>query len=310
MVSLANVPLNPLNLVRDVVGSNLEAAFTVDRMPMEQYTDPPGDPGLFGPDSVTWRVHAHASGIVGGFSSLMLQALHPLAMAGVSDHSDFRRRPLARLGRTASFVSGTTYGSTEVAEAMIRVVNRMHTHVTGIAPDGRPYAARDPELIRWVHVAEMGSILRAHRRYHPRPARGADLDRYFEETAVVAEKLGGTDIPRSRAEVQAYLRAVRPELVAGEQAMDALAFIMTPIGDDPVARMVSQTLIQGSLDLMPAWARAMYGIRRPPGFDATVVRPAVWALLNSLAVALGEPLGVSQARARVAAGSPATLRAV
>jgi uncharacterized protein (DUF2236 family) len=240
----------------------------------------------------------------------MLQALHPLAMAGVSDHSDFRRRPLARLGRTASFVSGTTYGSTELAEAMIRVVNRMHSNVTGIAPDGRPYAARDPELIRWVHVAEMGSILRAHRRYHPRPARGAELDQYFAETAVVAEKLGGTDIPRSRAEVTAYLRAVRPELIAGDQAMDALAFIMNPIGDDPVAQAVSHTLIQGSLDLMPAWARTMYGIRRPPGFDAMVVRPAVWVLLNTLSAALGEPVGVVQARERAAAAPTSALRAV
>lgn len=303
-MSLARLPLNPLDIVRDAIGSNIQAAFSADRMPQEQYTDPPGDPGLFGPDSVTWRVHAHASGIVGGFSSLMMQALHPLAMAGVAEHSDFRRRPLVRLSRTASFVAGTTYGSTEVAEALIAVVNRIHIHVKGIAPDGRPYSALDPDLIRWVHVAEMGSIMRANQRYNPRPLRGGECDRYFDETAIVAEKLGGTNIPRSRAEVQAYMRAIRPELVAGDQAMETMAFLMTPIGADPVSKAVSQTLIQGALDLLPAWAREMYGIRRPPGFDAFAVRPAVWGLINTLAVVLGEPPAVAEARARAAIVPP------
>ncbi len=301
MVSLMVLPRNPLDVLRDRVAGNVAAAFSADRMAMEQYTDPPGDPGLFGPDSVTWKVHAHASGIVGGFSSLMLQALHPLAMAGVAEHSDYRRRPLVRLSRTASFVAGTTYASTQVAEAMIRLVNRMHAHVHGVAPDGRPYSALDPDLIRWVHVAEMVSILNAHRRYHPNPVRGADLDRYFAETAVVAEKLGGSDIPRSRAEVRGYLRDIRPELTAGDQAIEALVFLMTPIGRDATSRMVSQTLIQGALDLLPGWARAKYGIRRPPGMDATVVRPATWALVNTLALTLGEPVAVAQARARAMA---------
>lgn len=301
MASLVKLPLNPLDLARSAIGSNIQAAFSADRMAHEQYTDPPGDPGFFGPDSVTWRVHAHASGIVGGFSSLMMQALHPLAMAGVAEHSDYRRRPLVRLSRTASFVAGTTYGSTEAAQALIDTVNRIHVHVRGIAPDGRPYSALDPDLIRWVHVAEMGSILRANRRYNPRPLRGDECDRYFDETAIVAEKLGGTDIPRSRAEVKAYMREIRSELVAGDQAMETIAFLMTPIGPDPLSRAASSTLIQGALDLLPAWAREMYGIHRLPGFDAFTVRPAVWGLVNALAALLGEPPAVAQARARAAA---------
>ena len=226
IVGTAPDPLAPL---RRAVAGNMQAAFTVDRFPQEQYTDPPGDAGLFGPDSVTWRVHGHPSAIIGGFSSLMLQALHPLVMAGVAEHSTYKEDPLGRLGRTASFVGGTTYGSTEVAEAMIATVKAVHRHVRGIAPDGRPYVATDPELVTWVHVAEMGSILWAHRRYH-RPVRGTDLDRYFEETAVVAEKLGGTGIPRSRAEVRDYFHDIRGELVADTQAIEALAFIMQPMG--------------------------------------------------------------------------------
>src|SRR5215831_18847783 len=125
-----------------------------------------GDAGLFGPDSVTWRVHADLSSmLVGGVSALLLQALHPLALQGVLDHSRFREDPLGRLRRTAAFIAGTTYGSTATAHALIDRVRRVHETVVGTTPGGRPYAADDPHLLTWVHVAEVTSFLRAHRRY-------------------------------------------------------------------------------------------------------------------------------------------------
>jgi uncharacterized protein (DUF2236 family) len=222
-------------------------------------------------------------------------------MAGVAEHSNYREDPLGRLGRTASFVGGTTFGSSEVAEAMIATVTAVHRHVKGIAPDGRPYAATDPDLVTWVHVAEMGSILWAHRRYHPRPIRGADLDRYYAETAVVAEKLGATRIPGSRRDVRQYFRDIRGDLVAGTQAIEALAFVMQPMGTDAVAWAVSNLVIQASLDLLPGWARGLYGIRRPPGFDAAVIRPAAFAFINSLDALAGPSQVLEQARARAAA---------
>ena len=189
----------PLVDMRRVVGRSLESAFNADRFPSEQYDDPPGDAGLFGPDSVAWTVHADISMLVGGISALMLQALHPLAAAGVVEHSRYRTEPMRRLSRTASFVAATTFGSTQVAEGVIAEVRAVHRRVEGIAPDGRFYSAQDPELLRWVHVAEVSSFLRAHRRYHPFPLRGPDLDRYFAETAIVAEKLGATDVPHAAA---------------------------------------------------------------------------------------------------------------
>jgi uncharacterized protein (DUF2236 family) len=299
------LPIDVLAPIRKVVASNLEAAFTADRFPEEQYTDPPGDPGLFGPGSVTWKVHEHPSAMIGGFSSLMLQSLHPLAMAGVAEHSDYKSDPFGRLSRTASFVAGTTYASTEVAESMIATVRRVHRYVKGIAPDGRPYAATQPDLLCWVHVAEMTSILNAHRRYHPFPVRGADLDRYFDETAIVAEKLGGRDIPHSRAQVRRYLRDVRSELVCGEQAREAMVFLMDPIGNDPISRGISVLLMQAAVDLMPAWAQCLHGIRRPPGFDALTVRPAAFAFIATLDAVGGTPIARTQAAARAAA-RPAT----
>lgn len=298
------LPIDLLAPLRKVVASNLEAAFTADRFPQEQYTDPPGDAGLFGPDSVTWKVHGHPSAMIGGFSSLMLQSLHPLAMAGVAEHSDYKDDPLGRLSRTASFVAGTTYGSTEVAEAMIATVNAVHRFVKGIAPDGRPYSATQPDLIRWVHVAEMTSILNSHRRYHPFPIRGTNLDRYFDETAIVAEKLGGTGIPHSRAEVRQYFRDVRPELECGDQAREAMIFLMNPIGNDPISRGISTLLMQAALDLMPTWAQRLHGIRRPPGFDAVTVRPAAFAFIATLDAVGGTPIARTQAEAR-AASKPA-----
>ncbi len=133
------LPIDPLAPVRHAVASNLQAAFNADTLPGIQFTDPAGDPGLFGPDSVTWKVHSHPSGIIGGLSSLMFQSLHPLAMAGVAEHSDYREDPFGRLSRTASFVGATTFASTEVADAIIAHVNHVHTFIHGIAPDGRAY---------------------------------------------------------------------------------------------------------------------------------------------------------------------------
>lgn len=297
--------LDPLAPARKLLASNLSAAFGADTLPGIQYTDPPGDPGLFGPDSVTWKVHGHPSGIIGGFSSLMLQSLHPLPMAGVAEHSDYRENPFGRLSRTASFVAATTYGSTEVAESVIAHVNHVHTYIHGTAPDGRHYSALDPELLRWVHVAEMVSILNAHRRYHPFPIRGGDLDRYFEETAVVVSKMGGIDIPQSRDEVRSYLRDVRGDLECGAQAKEAMAFLMTPIGDDPVSKGVSTLLIQAAVDLLPGWAQSMHGIHRLPGFDALTVRPATFSLVQALAVLVGPSPVQAAARARALATNSA-----
>ncbi|NNG61865.1 DUF2236 domain-containing protein, partial [Pseudomonas fragi] len=138
---------------------------------------PPGDPGLFGPASISWQVHGDfTSMLIGGISALMLQALHPLALAGVWDHSNFRQDMLGRLRRTGQFISGTTFGSTRDANWLIEKVRTIHLQVTGTGLDGRPYAASDPELLTWVHVAEVSNFLAAHIRYRNPHLSGADQD--------------------------------------------------------------------------------------------------------------------------------------
>ena len=290
--------------IRGLLMSPIRTALDSSRFPQEQYTDPPGDPGLFGPDSVAWKVHGDPLMLVGGVGALMLQTLHPLAMAGVAEHSDYRERPYGRLSRVASFVAATTYGSTEVATSVVETVKAVHERVVGVAPDGRPYRAGDPDLLTWVHVAEMSSFLEAHVRYSPLPIRGADRDRYYAEVAVIAEMLGATGIPRSRAEVDAYFERMRPELVAGEQALEAIRWIRNPTLGSPPERAAYQVLVNAAADLMPSWARGMLGIRRIMPIAVGVVRPATWVALRALKLVGGTPVPIRQARARCEAVTP------
>jgi uncharacterized protein (DUF2236 family) len=306
MVSLPTLGTLPLigRPLRNQLMAPVARSFAADRLPFEQYTDPPGDPGLFGPGSVTWRVHADPSMLVGGLAALMLQTLHPLAIAGVEEHSNYRDDPLGRLSRTGSFVTGTTFGSTEAAERLIKLVRGIHRKVHGTAPDGRPYSADDPHLVTWVHVTEVSSFLRAHQRFTPFPVRGDQADRYFHETAVIAERLGGEGIPRSRLAVRAYFRHIRPDLEAGEQALGAIEFLAKPMrgrGANPVMTAAHQVVIQAAIGLLPPWARDMLGLPKPGLVGQAIVLPAAHLLLGGLRFAGGEPLALIEARRRCAA---------
>jgi uncharacterized protein (DUF2236 family) len=306
MVSLPTLGTLPLigDALRTQVMAPVARSLASDRLPFEQYTDPPGDPGLFGPGSATWRVHADPSMLIGGLAALMLQALHPLAIAGVEEHSSYRDDPLGRLSRTGSFVTGTTYGSTEAAERLIKLVKGIHRTVRGTAPDGRPYSADDPDLITWVHVTEVASFLRAHQRFTPFPVRGDQADRYLHEMATIAERLGAEWVPQTRVAMRAYLRAVRPQLEAGDQALEATRFLTRPMagrGVSPLVTGAHRVVIQAAIGLVPSWARAMLGLPQPTLATHAVVMPATHLLLGGLRFAGGEPLALVQARQRCAA---------
>lgn len=245
----------------------------------------PEDPGLFGPDSVAWRVHADVSMFIGGLRALLLQTLHPLAMAGVAEHSDYRRDPWGRLRRTAQFVGTTTYGTTEEAERAIRRVRAVHRRVEGVAPDGRRYAATDPHLVAWVHVTEVDSFLRAKQRYGTERLDRAEADRYVAEMATVAARLGSERVPETVADLDAWLRDVRPELVAGRQARDAVRFLLFP-PVSLVARSPYGVIAAAAVGLLPTWARRQLWLPSPPLADPLVVRPTARALMAGLEWAL------------------------
>ncbi|RPD88118.1 oxygenase MpaB family protein [Luteimonas sp. 100069] len=224
------------------------------------YDRPPGDPGLFGPDTVTWRVHADFPGMLaGGLGALLLQALHPRALAGVWDHSDFRADLVGRLRRTTAFVAGTTYAGTAESQRLIARVASIHTHVRGTTADGIAYAADDPDLLTWVHVSEAYAFLQGFRAYAGMSLPPGAEDRYYQESSRVAEALGARDVPRSAAAVTAYFAKVRPELRFDDRSrevLDVLRRVRLPV---PGATVSREVFLGAGAALLPGWARALLG---------------------------------------------------
>ena len=266
------------------------------------YDRPPGDPGLFGPQSVCWRVHSDfTSMLCGGIGALMLQMLHPLALAGVWDHSSFRDDMLGRLRRTSQFIAATTFASTVDAERLIERVRRIHDEVVGVAPDGRPYAANDPALLTWVHVAEVSRFLAAHLRYRNPDLSLADQDRYYAEVARVAEALGARDVPRCRDEVADYLDAMRPCLCYDARTAEVFRLLLHAEAPHPMLRPVVAMTMRAGIDLLPVWAAEMAG-RDMPSWQRRSVRAGVRRLVPVLRWSVRN--GASQrARRRVAAAT-------
>lgn len=222
------------------------------------YDAPLGDAGLFGPASAVWKVHADfPSMMAGGLAALMLQALHPLALAGVWQHSDFRNDMLGRLRRTVSFVGRTTYAPTVPARDAIARVRRIHDRVHGTAPDGRPYDANDPHLLTWVHCAEAWCFLQAYQRYCQRIPPTAQ-DRYLDEFRVIAERLGAEKVPASRAALAAFFDQVQPELACDAHTraiMDILGRLRLPI---PLPGLSRNLFLGAAAALLPPWALQLY----------------------------------------------------
>jgi uncharacterized protein (DUF2236 family) len=261
----------------------------------------PADDGFFGPASVTWRVSADLSSIVAGLRALLVQALHPLAMAGVDQHSDWRRDPVGRLAATSSYLATVSFGDRAAAERAAARVRRIHEHVRGTDPvTGRPYAAGDPALLLWVHAALVESTVVACQLFGT-PLTPADGDRYVAEMAVAAELVGVPPplVPASLDGLRRYLSSVRPELRCTPAAADAAAFLLDPPGLDEDIAEIWQDIRDGAVAATPEWARHMYGFRTPGALTParrTEIRQALGVLD---AVYLGEP-GVLEARQRLA----------
>src|SRR5215203_4724635 len=183
-------------------------------------------PRWFAEDRPIRRVHADASMFVGGIRALLLQSLHPLAMAGVAGHSGYRSDPWGRLQRTSAYLARTTFGTEDDAAAAVAMVRGIHERVRGRAPDGRPYAASDPHLLAWVHAAEADSFLAAYRRYGSSQLTAAEQDEYVAQSGSIAERLGVVGPPRTVAELAATLDAYRPELAGSTAAHDAARFLL------------------------------------------------------------------------------------
>jgi uncharacterized protein (DUF2236 family) len=242
--------------------------------------------GYLGPDSVAWKVVGHPVSLVGGLRALIVQSLHPLAMAGVAQHSDYRNRSLDRLRRTAYYVTATTFGDRATADAAAAHVRRVHRRIRGIDPvTGRAYSADDPETQLWVHCVEWHSFLAAYRAYGGRVG-AEEQDRYHAEGARVAPLVGLPEamVPRTVAAQREYFDSVRPQLVVSEQAREAIDFVLRP----PLTRdllpfqIPIRLLARAALAIVPRELRRMAGVDQPRALDAmtvAAVRPAA-ALLT------------------------------
>lgn len=286
--------------LRRGIGETVAQATAGGGGPKISYSRPRGDPGLFGPESVCWRVHGDTTAMfVGGFCALILQALEPRTLAGVFDHSNFRNDPYGRLRRTSTFVMGTTYAGRADAEALITRVLGMHSKVRGAAPDGRPYSALDSELLTWVHVCEMYSYLRAYRRYVNPKLPIVDQDRYYDEVAIVADRLGAKNVPRSRAAVSRYFQHMRPLLVCDARTRDILRFLRTAPPPNPASTPFARLLFQASVELLPAWAQQMTGYAKSAWLRSARVRPSVQSLAPLLRWGMRDINVPARARARM-----------
>src|SRR3954468_4404671 len=223
------------------------------------------DDGLFGPGSVTWKVHSSPVMLIGGLRALMIQALHPLAMAGVIPHSDFRARPLQRLRTTVEYVATTTFGDTATAEAAGAHVRRVHTFVNGTDPvTGRRYSAEDPETLLWVHCAETHSFLAAYRAYGG-TLTPAEQDAYLAESARAAALVGipPGDVPPTVADMRDYFAGMLPSLCVSMAAREAIRFVARP----PATRELLPLLPALRLSATAAVTITPRHLRRMAGID-------------------------------------------
>jgi uncharacterized protein (DUF2236 family) len=287
--AVAGVPLRLVGGLaapaRGDMARSVRRAIGIREQPPSISTDP--HESYLPPDGMARLVHADLpSMLIGGVSALLLQMLHPLAMAGVAEHSNYAEDPLGRLSRTAAFVAATTFGTTEQAEAAIAQVDRVHRRVKGTAPDGRPYSAADPELVTFIHVAEVSSFLASSQRYGPRPLRPAECDRYYDEVAPVALALGAEWAPRSVDEVESYLLRVRPELHAGPQARAARDWLVHGVARRPAERAVYTLVLGAAIGTLPGWARRELGLSLAGPLDLLIDTAAVAPLTRGLSAAV------------------------
>ena len=289
--------------------SSLDILEPLARALTRSVAEPPADDGLFGPRSVVWRVHRDRSFALAGIRSLMVQALHPLAMAGVAQHSNWQQDPIGRVAATSGYILTVTYGDTAAAEQAGSRVRSIHRHVNGTDTlTGLDYRAADPALLLWIHAAMVDSIVHIVQRYG-RTLDAADADRYVAEMVRFAELVGvpADEVPASLAALQDYIESVEP-LRATPAALDAIAVILDPPGLGEDMRELWHDIGQVAIGTLPGWARSMYGYEKPD--PALMEREQVRQLIGALDLGFEALPGVMEARERIelrmrAAGKPA-----
>jgi uncharacterized protein (DUF2236 family) len=287
-----------LGIVNRVSSSRLEMMAPLAGAYARSVAQRPADTGLFGPGSLVWRVHRDRSFPLAAVRSLMIQALHPLAMAGVAQHSDWKRDPFGRMAATGGYILTVTYGDRAAAHAAAARVRAIHTHVRGTDDiTGLVYSAEDPDLLLWVHAGMVDSIAHVVQRYG-RGLTADEADRYVAEMVRFAEIVGvpAEKVPTTVQGTREYLE--RADLrQATPAAMDAIGVVLDPpqLSDD--LRELWHDVGQVAIGTLPPWALSMYGFTVPP--PETMQREPVRQLIGALDVAFEALPGVLEARERI-----------
>jgi uncharacterized protein (DUF2236 family) len=270
---MAGTTSSPVESLRTALAGAVRSRVAGDPADASLFTA--AGPRWFSPDAAIRTIHADAAMFVGGLRALVLQALHPLAMAGVAAHSGYRGDPWGRLQRTSYFLAATTFGPVDLAERSVARVRAVHRAVRGTAADGRVYRADDPHLLCWVHVAEVDSFIRAHRRFGAVTLAPERYDEYVADAGFIAAKLGVTDPPQSVADLRQRLSAYRPEMRGTPEARDTARFLLFTPPIPLLARPAYALIATAAVSMLPGWARLMLHLPPPlPIADDVVGRLA------------------------------------
>lgn len=247
--------------------------------PLENTLDHQGDPGLLGPDSVSWRLIADPAAFVGGIRSLLIQAAHPEVVAGVDQHSRYRDDPLGRLSRTSAYVTATTFGARPEVDAAVRQVRKAHAFVKGVSSRGVAYNAADPGYSAWVHNALSDSFLTSSQHYSEHPLTVVEADRFVEEQARIGALLGADPMPATASALAEWVTD-HPE-VAPSPEMEAVMEFLTDPPLSPGIKTGYMVMLEAAIITLPERLQGVLGLKPKPAADVvgrTAVRSLRWAL--------------------------------
>ncbi|CAN5602136.1 oxygenase MpaB family protein [soil metagenome] len=255
----------------------------------------------FTPADPVWRVNADAAMFPAGVTALLMQMLHPMAMAGVAGHSGYKGDVWGRLQRTSNYLATTTFGTVVDAEEAIGHVRSIHERVRGKDERGRPYRASDPHLLMWVHVAEIDAFLRGFQAYAAQPLTDDEADTYVRQAGLSAGKLGVIDPPTTVAELNDVLAGFRPEMETTPAAREAARFLLLSPPLPWSARPGYGAIALGGVALLPQWSRQMLGLPMPEVAAKWVAQPLGHLGTATVRWAMA---GLEQSRAEISPGAP------
>jgi uncharacterized protein (DUF2236 family) len=265
--------------IRNRVIRSATSPFSHAPYPLAGTLDHRGDPGLLGPDSVSWTVIGDVAAFVGGIRGLLIQAAHPEVVAGVGDHSRYRADPLGRLSRTSAYVTASTYGAMPEVAAAVEQVRRVHRIVSGVSSRGISYDAGDPGFSAWVHNALTDSFLTAHLVYGGIPLSAGQADQFVLEQTRIGTLLGSDPMPETRRDLATWIET-HPDVAPSPEMKDAIDFLTDP-PLEPAIRIGYRVLLEAAVVTIPPRIREVLGLAPKVGarrIGKSAVAGLRWAL--------------------------------